>query len=118
MAELVLHFDPAEGVDPGAAVEALRRRLTELAEVADASAEVDHARTSLPDVLVVLTMATTILTNGATALDALRKAIHAAKGLAEELGLRNARAEVGMAQVPVATLTDAQAREALQPSGG
>lgn len=116
MTELVLHFDPADGYDPEAAADALRQHAVTLPEIASATSEVDRSRTSVPDVLIALTMATTLLSNSATAIDALRKAIHALKGLAEELGLRNARIEVGMAQVPAGELTDAQAREALQPS--
>ena len=116
MPELVLHFDPASGIDVDAVARALQERAAAMPEVDAAESEVDHSRTDIPDVLVALTMATTILSNGATALDALRKAIHAVKGVAEELGLLNARVEVGMAQVPAAALTDDQARAALQPS--
>jgi len=114
MAELVLHFDPADGGDAEAAAERLRAHAAALPEVAAATAEVDRSRTSMPDVLLALTVATTLLSNSATAIDALRKAVHALKGLAEELGLRNARVEVGITQVPAAELTDAQARTALQ----
>lgn len=114
MAELMLHFDPDSGVDPDAIAEALRRRAADMPEITAASVETDHSRTDIPDILMVITMATTVLSGSAAALDALRKTIHALKGVAEELGLRNARVEVGMRQVPAAELTDAQATQALQ----
>lgn len=114
MAELVLHFDPDSGVNPDAIAEALRQRAADMSEIAAASVETDHSRTDIADVLMVITMTTTVLSNSAAALDALRKTIHALKGAAEELGLRNARVEVGMSQVPAAELTDAQATRALQ----
>lgn len=114
MAELMLHFDPDSGVDPDAVAEALRRRAADLPEITAASVETDHSRIDIPDVLMAITVATTVLSNSAAALDALRKTIHALKGIAEELGLRNVRVEVGMSQVPAAELTDAQATQALQ----
>jgi len=117
MTELVLHFDPDSGIDAAAAAEALTRQLADMEAVDAASSEVDQSRTSLPDVLIIVTMATTLLSNSATALDALRKAIHAAKGVAEELGLRNPRVEVGMTQVPTDELSDAHLEDALQSPG-
>ena len=116
MAELVLHFDPDSGIDLDAAAKALQAHCAGVDQVEAASAEVDKSRTSLPDVLLILTTATTILSNSATALEALQKIVHALKDLAEDLGLRNLRVEAGMSQTPVAQLTEAQAKAALAPA--
>ena len=116
MPELVLHFDPDSGIDLDAAAKALQAHCAGVDQVEAASSEVDKSRTSLPDVLLILTMATTVLSNSATALEALQKTIHALKGVAEELGLRHVRVEAGMSQTPAADLTEAQAKEALAPA--
>ncbi len=116
MPELVIHFDPDSGVDADAVAKTLAQHSTGLENVESATSEVDHSRASLPDVLLVLTMATTVLTNSSMMLDALQKTIHALKGVAAELGLKNPRVEAGMAQVPASDLTEAQATQALSPT--
>lgn len=116
MTDLVLHFDADSGADLDAVAKALQAHGAGLSDIADASVEVDRSRVSIPDVLLVLTMATTVLNTSATTLDAVRRTIHALKGVAEELGLSRVRVEVGMAQVPAAELTEDQVKEALAPA--
>lgn len=116
MPEIVLHFDADAQADLVAVVAALEAQGLKLDDVDSASAQADRSRMSAPEVLLVLTVATTILNNSATALDALQKTLHALKGVINECRLKNPRVEVGMSQVPAADLTEAQAKEALAPS--
>ena len=116
MSEFVLHFDADSGVDLDTLAEKLQQRSAALAEVDSAAAEIDRSRSTVTDVLLALTLAATVLNNTTTALVALKQTIAAVKAVAEELGLRNVRVEVGMTQVPPADLTEKQATQALAPA--
>jgi hypothetical protein len=110
MSQIVLHFDAAADADVDALAAALQQHAAALDGVETAEAEADRTRSIVPDLILYLTLAGTVLGTGATTVDALTKFIHSCKGLATELGLGQPRVEVGMEQVAAADLTPAHAK--------
>lgn len=102
MPEIVLHFDA--GTDADAVAKLLQVQANTLEGVTGAEAEV-YPKRGAPEIILVLTVATTLLTQGASTLDALKKFIESAKGVGHALGLGNLRVEVGSQQVAPAALT-------------
>lgn len=102
MPEIVLHFDA--GSDADAVAKLLQVQAHTLAGVSAAEAEV-YPKRGTPEIILALTVAATVLNQGASTLDALKKFIDAAKGVGHSLGLGNLRVEVGSKQVDAAALT-------------
>jgi hypothetical protein len=111
VSEIVLHFTAGPGTDLSGLQAALERRTAALQGVQKARAEVEDNRDPVTTVLLTLTLGAELFSHGADMLDALKRFIDSAKGVAESLGLRDARLEVGMQQVPPEALTAAHAAE-------
>ena len=103
MPEIILHFDA--GTDADAVARLLQVQANTLEGVTAAEAEV-YPKRGAPEIILVLTVAATLLNQGAATLDSLKKFIDAAKGVGNALGLGNLRIEVGSKQVAPAALTD------------
>ena len=103
MPEITLHFDA--GTDAEAVAAQLQERANALPGVTSAQAEA-YPKRGAPEIILILTTATTVLASGAGALVALKSFIEAAKGVGDALGLGKVRVEVGTKQVEPAALTD------------
>jgi hypothetical protein len=104
--EIVLHFEA--GTDAEAVARQLQERANALPGVTSAQAE-GYPKRGMPEVILVLTVLGTVLNNGASTLDALKRFIESAKGVGHALGLGQVKVEVGTKQVEPAALTDAHA---------
>ncbi len=103
MPEIILHFDA--GTDADAVAKLLQVQAQTLEGVTAAEAEV-YPKRGAPEIILALSVAATVLNQGAGTLEALKKFIEAAKGVGSALGLGNLRIEVGSKQVAPAALTD------------
>lgn len=103
MPEIILHFDA--GTDADAVAKLLQVQAHTLEGVTAAEAEV-YPKRGAPEIILALTVAATVLNQGATTLESLKKFIEAAKSVGIALGLGNLRIEVGSKQVAPAALTD------------
>jgi len=101
--EIILHFDA--GTDADAVSKLLQVQANALPGVTSAQAEA-YPKRGAPEIILALTLATTVLNSGATTLESLKKFIEACKGVASALGLGNVRIEIGSKQVAPAALTD------------
>lgn len=102
MPEIVLHFDA--GADADAVAKLLQVQASTLEGVTAAEAEV-YPKRGAPEIILALTVAATLLNQGASTLESLKKFIEAAKGVGVALGLGNLRIEIGSKQVEPAALT-------------
>jgi hypothetical protein len=108
MTNFTLHFDAEPGMDAVAVARQLQERCAKLAEIEDARSKAMRDRAfGVDDILLVLTISTELLTAGALSLEALKRLIIAAKGVAEELGLKKVTVEGDGARVRPEELTDA-----------
>ncbi len=103
MPDIILHFDA--GTDADAVAKLLQVQANTLEGVTAAEVEV-YPKRGAPEIILVLTVAATLLNQGSATLDALKKFIESAKGVGHALGLGNLRVEVGSKQVEPAALTD------------
>ena len=108
MPEIVLHFDA--GTDAEAVAAQLQARANALPGVTSAQAEA-YPKRGAPEIILILTTATAVLTAGTGTLVALKSFIEAAKGVGDALGLGKLRVEVGTKQVEPAALTQEHASE-------
>ena len=104
MPEIILHFDA--GTDAQAVAKLLQAQAATLAGVTSAEAEA-YPKRGAPEIILALTVAATVLNQGTTSLESLKKFIDAAKAVGVSLGLANLRLEIGTKQVAPAALTDA-----------
>jgi hypothetical protein len=111
MTKLTLHIDAEPGMDAEAVAKALEARCAQLAEFEMARAKVSDERViGVDDIILVLTVSSSLLTTGALTLESLRRFIAAAKGVAEEFGLRNATIEGRGRLVPFDQVNEADAQ--------
>ncbi len=108
MPEIVLHFDA--GADAATVANTLRERTAALPGVEAATAEAYPSR-GVQEVILALTLASTVLETSASTLDALKHFIESCKGVAGALGLRHPRVELGMQQIAPEALTQEHAKE-------
>ncbi len=108
MPEIILHFDGGADADADAVARLLQAQANTLEGVTAAETEV-YPKRGAPEIILALTVAATVLNQGATMLESLKKFIEAAKGVGSALGLGNLRIEVGNKQVAPAALTDEHA---------
>jgi hypothetical protein len=108
MPEIILHFDA--GADAEKLAKALQEHAITLPGVEVAEADAYPSR-GMEEIILTLTLATTVLQNGATTLDALKRFIESCKGVAGALGLGHPRVEVGMQQIEPEALTAEHAKQ-------
>ena len=117
MTEVALHFD----VDPGTGMKApaaeLAARCATVSGVQTAACDAVVTR-GVNDVVLVLNLATDVLTAAASTLAALKLVIETVKGIAIELGLRNVKVEVEMEEIPSEELTEAHAKKLITAKAG
>jgi len=110
MPKIVLHFNAEADADVDELAVALQQRAAELPGVEHAEAEGDSARSiDVQEVILILTVAGTVLEAGAYTLNSLKHFIESLKAFAEPLGLREPTVEVGDENVSPSALTPSQA---------
>jgi hypothetical protein len=114
MPELTFHFEVPTASQLQTAASDLQSKAAALPNVANCAATPGAFRAGLPEIMLALTLSATLIQNSAATVDALTKLVKAIKQLAEELGLRHARVEVGMKQVPVDQLTIEDAKRLVE----
>ena len=121
MANLTLHFQAKEGIDPEASAKDLEQQLVTLPSVGSVEARADKYRTPGPtEIIAGITLAVGVIQSTTVAAQALTKLIDAVKGLVQSgRELHAAFVEVGMRKVPVDKLTpqdiESLARHIAQP---
>lgn len=108
MTEVTLYFPTGTAADTEKLARELQERLAELDEVETAAVENDRV-IGVDDVIVVLTISAKLLGAGALTLEALKKLIDAAKGVAQSLGLNKVSVEGHGRVVDSEALTEADA---------
>ena len=115
MPELTLHFSADAETDLEAMAGHLQKRMSALPSVVTAEAAPQRLRSAgLPEILTVLTYATTAITTTTAFLKAVQELVKAWQNLSAQFPhLHNPTLEVGLRQVPIDQVTEADAREAL-----
>jgi len=112
MPDLVMHFEAGQEADLNSVALALGAKASELPDVERAEARPEHLRAiGVTEVLLIITVTTELIKDAGALEDALKHLIDSTKKLAESLGLRKSRAEMGMRQVPLDKLTPEDLRE-------
>ena len=125
MPDLAIHFSVPEGADPAAVTAAFQRQLAAIAGVESAAVTADEQRMIGPqEIVVILTTATALVSEGALAVEAtakliagLRRVVDEVKQLGKTCGLGGGRLEAGMKQVPLDAVTDHDLGAAAASSG-
>jgi hypothetical protein len=108
MTDFTLHFDAEPGMNAAEVARQLQERCAQLIEIEAARSEVTSERAfGVDDILLVLTISTSVLGASALTLEALNRVIVAAKKVAKELGLIKVTVEGDGALVTPEELTDA-----------
>ena len=112
MPGLTLHFEANEDADFHRLAAALGSQAGALPEVTAADARPEELQSLIvPEILLALTVASSLIENSAKTVDALAHLVESIKKLATSLGLRKGRIEIGLRQVPIDTLTPDDLRE-------
>jgi hypothetical protein len=114
MSELTFHFEVPVGTELQTSASEMQAKVAGLPHVEASAATPENFRAGLPEIMLVLTLGATLIQNSASAVDALTHLVKSIKALAQECGLRGARVEIGMRQVPVDQLTPDDAKALLE----
>jgi hypothetical protein len=117
MTEVLLHFDVDPGSNIKVAAAELQVRCATLSTIRTATCEAVVTR-GVSDVVLVLNLATDVLTAAASTLVALKLVIEMVKAIAAELGLRNVEVEVGIDEIAPEALTEAHTRKLIAAKPG
>jgi hypothetical protein len=109
MANLTLHLQTDEGLDPASLTESVRKELELVPVVQSAQMNAEHYRNIGPaEIIAGISFATVAIKSAAEAVQAITKFVTAVQELVKAgKGLREAVVDVGMRRVPVAELTQA-----------
>jgi hypothetical protein len=109
MANLTLHLQTDEGLDPANLMGSIQKELESLPVVQSANLNAEHYRSIGPaEIIAGISFATVAIKSASEAVQAITKFVTAVQELVKAgKGLREAVVDVGMRRVPVAELTQA-----------
>jgi hypothetical protein len=112
MPGLILHFEASEDADTHDLAASIGKKTAALPQVTAAAARPEELQSLIvPEILLALTVASSLIENSAKTVDALADLVESVKKLATSLGLRKGRIEIGLRQVSIDTLTSDDLRE-------
>jgi hypothetical protein len=112
MPSLTLHFEAGADADLHDVAASLGREAGALAQVTTADASPEELQSLVvPEILLALTLASSLIENSAKTVDALTQLVESVKKLAASLGLGKGRMEIGLRQVSIDRLSPDDLRE-------
>lgn len=115
MADIALHFEVEENVDPETITATLNDRLAQVQNVETTKVRPEQSRLGPLEIIAILTLATQLIRAGSSTIEELRKLLDEVRKLIVSVkGVRNAFVDVGLRRVPVSQLTEEDLKELAQ----